>query len=73
MVASGLGVSVLPAMALQPRYGNRLVKEIPFTQPAPSRLVAIASRASFGRQRAVDAVAAAILEAKIPCLKKVAA
>ena len=37
MVASGLGVSVLPALALQPRYGSKLVREVPFTSPAPSR------------------------------------
>jgi LysR family hydrogen peroxide-inducible transcriptional activator len=73
MVASGLGVSVLPAMALQPRYGNALVKEIPFTDPAPSRKVAIAWRTSFSRPRAVEALAGAVLEVKLPCLKKLAA
>lgn len=73
MVASGLGVSVLPATALQPRYVNKLVKEIPFTDPAPSRLVAIAWRASFSRPQAVDAVAQAVLDVKLPCLRKVAA
>ena len=73
MVASGLGVSVLPATALQPRYMNKLVKEIPFTEPAPSRKVAIAWRASFARPQAVDAMAQSILEVKLGCLKKVAA
>jgi LysR family hydrogen peroxide-inducible transcriptional activator len=73
MVASGLGVSVLPATALQPRYGSQLVKEIPFAEPVPSRKVAIAWRASFARPQAVDAVAASILEVKLACLKKVAA
>jgi LysR family hydrogen peroxide-inducible transcriptional activator len=73
MVASGLGVSVLPATALQPRYGSKLVKEIPFAEPVPSRKVAIAWRASFARPQAVDAVAESILEVKLACLKKVAA
>jgi LysR family hydrogen peroxide-inducible transcriptional activator len=73
MVASGLGVSVLPAMALQPRYANRLVKEIPFTEPVPSRKVALAWRTSFSRPGAVEALADAIVEVKIPCLRKVAA
>ena len=73
MVASGLGVSVLPATALQPRYGNRLVKEIPFTEPVPSRKVAIAWRASFSRLKAVDAVADAVLAVKLPCLRMAAA
>lgn len=73
MVASGLGVSVLPATALQPRYGNKLVKEIPFTDPVPSRKVAIAWRASFSRLKAVDAVADAVLAVKLPCLRMAAA
>ena len=73
MVASGLGVSVLPATALQPRYGNKLVKEIPFTDPVPSRKVAIAWRASFSRPKAVDAVADAVLAVKLPCLRMAAA
>ncbi len=73
MVASGLGVSVLPATALQARYGSKLVREIPFTSPVPSRKVAIAWRASFGRPGAVEAVASAVLELKMPCLRKIAA
>ena len=72
MVASGLGVSVLPATALQPRYVNKLVTEIPFTDPAPSRKVAIAWRASFPRPKAVEAVAQAVLDVKLGCLRKLA-
>jgi LysR family transcriptional regulator, hydrogen peroxide-inducible genes activator len=72
MVASGLGVSVLPATALEPRYANKLVREIPFADPVPSRLVAIAWRASFSRPQAVEAVARAVLDVKIGCLKRVA-
>lgn len=60
MVASGLGVSVLPALALQPRYGSKLVREVPFTSPAPSRKVAIAWRLSFARPRAIEALAGAV-------------
>jgi LysR family hydrogen peroxide-inducible transcriptional activator len=73
MVASGLGVSVLPATALQPRYTSKLVREIPFTEPVPSRLVAIAWRASFSRPKAVDAVAQAVLDVKLDCLRMLAA
>ena len=72
MVASGLGVSVLPATALQPRYLTRLVKEVPFTDPAPSRKVAIAWRTSFSRPKAVEALAKAILAVKLDCLRMVA-
>lgn len=73
MVASGLGVSVLPAMALQPRYGNRLVKEVPFAEPAPSRKVAVAWRASFPRPKAIEALTQSMREVKLDCLKSLAA
>ena len=62
MVASGLGVSVLPRDALTPKYHSRLVVPVPFARPAPSRRIAIACRRSFPRPQAVavirDAVAA---------------
>ena len=73
MVASGLGVSVLPDTALQARYANRLVKVIPFTEPAPSRKVAIAWRTGFSRPKAVEAVAQAVLDVKLDCLRMLAA
>ncbi len=69
MVASGLGVSVLPASALAPRYATRLLKPVPFANPAPSRKIALAWRTSFDRPLAVEALAAAIRAVKIPALK----
>ena len=69
MVASGLGVSVLPASALVSRYATKLLKPVPFTHPAPSRKVALAWRASFDRPLAVETLAAAIQSVKIPSLK----
>jgi LysR family hydrogen peroxide-inducible transcriptional activator len=69
MVASGLGVSVLPASALTPRYASKLLKVVPFSNPVPSRKVALAWRASFDRPMAVDTLAAAIRDIKMPCLK----
>ena len=69
MVASGLGVSVLPASALGPRYASRLLKVVPFSAPVPSRKVALAWRASFDRPLAVDTLAEAIGAIKMPCLK----
>ncbi|HUJ00690.1 MAG TPA: LysR substrate-binding domain-containing protein [Usitatibacter sp.] len=69
MVASGLGVSVLPASALAPRYATRLLKPVPFANPAPSRKVALAWRTSFDRPLAVETLAAAIQSVKIPALK----
>jgi LysR family hydrogen peroxide-inducible transcriptional activator len=69
MVASGLGVSVLPCSALTPRYASKLLKVVPFAAPVPSRKVALAWRAGFDRPAAVDAIADAIQAAKIPALK----
>jgi LysR family hydrogen peroxide-inducible transcriptional activator len=56
MVASGLGVSVLPRDALTPRYHSQLVVPVAFTTPVPSRRIALAYRRSFPRPAAVMAI-----------------
>lgn len=55
MVASGLGVTVLPASAAgtQSYAAGHLITK-PFTQPEPSRTVAIAWRKQFPRTEAID-------------------
>jgi LysR family transcriptional regulator, hydrogen peroxide-inducible genes activator len=60
MVASNLGITVLPASATISRYQNPLVKAIPFKKPAPKRQVALAWRKSYGRVQAVEEIAKAI-------------
>ena len=60
MVASGLGVSVLPRDALTPKYHSRLVVPVPFTQPPPVRRVALAYRKSFPRPAAIGALRDAV-------------
>jgi LysR family hydrogen peroxide-inducible transcriptional activator len=65
MVASGHGITVLPASANSARYRSRLLKVIPFTKPAPSRRIALAWRKSFARTQAIDALAQAVGQAKI--------
>ena len=60
MVASGLGISVLPRDALVPKYHSQLVTAIPFADPVPSRRVALAYRKSFPRPAAVAAVREAV-------------
>src|SRR6476469_2209694 len=69
MVASGLGISVLPASALTPRYATKLLKVVPFSSPVPSRKVALAWRASFDRPLAVETLAGALGSVKMDCLK----
>ena len=56
MVASGLGVSVLPRDALTPKYHSRLVVPVPFSKPVPSRRIALAYRKSFPRPQAIEAL-----------------
>jgi LysR family hydrogen peroxide-inducible transcriptional activator len=65
MVASGLGITVLPASANSPRYRNRLLKVIPLASPAPSRRIALAWRKSFPRGQAIEVLAQAIAQARI--------
>ncbi|WP_407362633.1 hydrogen peroxide-inducible genes activator [Pseudomonas luteola] len=58
MVASGLGVSVLPFSAVESHhYAPGVIEVRPFTAPVPYRTVAIAWRASFPRPRAIEVLA----------------
>jgi LysR family hydrogen peroxide-inducible transcriptional activator len=66
MVASGLGVSVLPATALTARHANPLVKAVQFTAPCPMRRVALASRRGFHRSVALAKLASAIRGLHLP-------
>jgi LysR family hydrogen peroxide-inducible transcriptional activator len=60
MVASGLGVSVLPRDAMTPRYHSRLVVPVPFARPVPTRRIALAWRKSFPRPQAIVAIRGAV-------------
>jgi LysR family transcriptional regulator, hydrogen peroxide-inducible genes activator len=60
MVASNLGITVLPCSATAMRYNNALIKVIPFVSPAPTRRIAIAWRKSYVRIEAVEKIAEAI-------------
>ncbi|NWO10375.1 LysR family transcriptional regulator [Chromohalobacter salexigens] len=61
MVASGLGITVLPKSAIGTgHYESGLLESRPFANSVPSRTVAIAWRASFPRPKAIDALTKAI-------------
>lgn len=64
MVASGLGVTVMPACATNPYPGDKLLQVVPFASPEPSRRIAIVWRKSFSRQRAIDVIKEAVLKVK---------
>ena len=60
MVASGYGISVLPAGSLGGIYQSDLVASIPFEDPPPSRRIALAWRQGFARPQAIDAIIQAV-------------
>lgn len=65
MVASGLGITVLPVSANSGKYHSKLTREIPFASPAPARRIALAWRKSFSRTRAIEVLAESIKATKI--------
>lgn len=71
MVASNLGITVLPSSAATDRYLNPLVKVIPFLAPVPVRRVALAWRKSYARELAVVCVADAIKAIASDCLEMI--
>lgn len=61
MVASGLGITILPVSAAHTTgYSEEVLVTRPFKGKGPRRTVALAWRASFPRFKAVDALRAAI-------------
>jgi LysR family hydrogen peroxide-inducible transcriptional activator len=69
MVASGLGISVLPRDALTPKYHSQLVVPVPFTRPAPSRRIALAARKSFPRPEAIAAIRDAVVGIRVKSMR----
>lgn len=67
MVASGAGISVVPASAAASWPHDDLMLEFrQFAEPKPTRRVILAWRASFPRPQAIDVLRAAILDAPPP-------
>ena len=61
MVASGLGISILPLSAVDSHhYAPGVIAVRPLTPPVPFRTVAIAWRASFPRPKAIEILADSI-------------
>lgn len=71
MVASGVGVTVLPCTSVSPGTGSGgLLRYCQFAKPVPDRRVALAWRSSFPRLQAIETLRQAILECKLGCVKK---
>lgn len=71
MVASGLGITVLPASANSARYRSKLLAVVPFTRPAPTRRIALAWRRSYPRTAALDVLARAIRQTRLTGIQPV--
>ena len=69
MVASNLGISVLPKTATAINYNNPLVKNIPFKNPVPFRRIAIAYRKSTVRMEAIEKFVLALKDIKSKNIK----
>lgn len=63
MVASGIGVTVMPMMARPEQVDEGLLVYVPFEPPAPQRRVSLVWRKSFPRLPAIEALRRAILSA----------
>ena len=71
MVASGVGITVLPSTSVAAGGGaNDLIRIRPFAKPVPDRRVALAWRKSFPRPQAIEALRQAILACDLPQVTK---
>ena len=68
MVASGMGISVLPATALTAKYANPLVRAVDFAAPRPTRRIVLAYRDTFPRRAVVDLMAKAVSTLGLPII-----
>lgn len=67
MVASGVGITVMPASAVDnlPK-DDPLLRMKPFAEPTPTRCVGMVWRASFPRHQAIDLLRQVLLDCKLP-------
>lgn len=71
MVASGMGVTVLPCTAVGvDRYAEALLAARPFEPPEPRRRIALAWRRSFPRPEAIEAVTEAVRRCELGCVER---
>ena len=72
MVASGVGVTVLPSTSVSARAeASELIRIRPFARPVPRRRVAIAWRRSYPRPQAIEALREAILACDLPQVARI--
>jgi LysR family hydrogen peroxide-inducible transcriptional activator len=71
MVASGLGITVLPCSALTAKHQNRRLIAIPFAEPVPERQIGLAWRKGFARPAALTVIGESVRALKIAGLEMV--
>jgi LysR family hydrogen peroxide-inducible transcriptional activator len=69
MVASGVGVTVLPSTSVTPGQASDLIRILPFARP-PVRRVALAWRRSFPRPEAIEVLRKSILACNLAQVHK---
>lgn len=72
MVASGLGITVMPASALTPKYESKRLIAIEMAKPVPGRRIGLAWRRGFTRPQVIDVIRNAVHALNIPGLAMVA-
>lgn len=72
MVASGLGITVLPCSALTTKYDNKRLISIKFEEPVPGRRIGLAWRRGFTRPQVIEVIREAVRSLKISGLLMVA-
>jgi len=70
MVASGVGVTVLPSTSIGAGGTGDLIRILPFSRPAPTRRVGLAWRRSFPRPEAIEALRKGILACNLSQVTK---
>lgn len=72
MVASGLGVTVLPCTAAgAERFSERLLEIRRFKGTSASRVVALAWRKSFPRPQAIEMLRESVMECRLSCVQPI--
>ena len=71
MVASGLGITVMPCSALTKKYANKRLIAIDLAKPVPGRRIGLAWRRGFTRPQVIDVIRDAVHALKMPGLSMV--
>jgi LysR family hydrogen peroxide-inducible transcriptional activator len=64
MVASGLGITVMPCSALTPKYQSKRLATIELAKPVPGRRIRLAWRRGFTRPQVIETIGDAVRDLK---------